>query len=134
MVRECSVAGEFTLALIDNPFLPNEFAIGSRAEQAGFHVIRYQDSVAPTLQRARLIVVVISGSSINALLSTYGNGWIVGLFPDNAHTGFPIAFGLGGGVLLLCALTSFALMHPGRTLARFDRIRSSMRESALSSG
>ncbi|MEW6435617.1 MAG: NAD(P)-dependent oxidoreductase [Pseudomonadota bacterium] len=38
---------EFTLALIDNSFLPNEFAtVGMRAEQAGFRVIRYSDSEA----------------------------------------------------------------------------------------
>jgi MFS family permease len=78
--------------------------------------------IAPAAQRARLVVLVISTTSISALFSTYGNGWIISLFPGNAALGFSIAFGCGGAVLLLGALTSFALLHPEKSRARFAHL------------
>ncbi|MEW6435618.1 MAG: MFS transporter [Pseudomonadota bacterium] len=83
-------------------------------------------TIAPARERGRLIVVILAGTSVTAFFSTYSNGWIVGKFPHNAPTGFAIAFGLGGAILLLGALTSFLLLHPERTLVRFDRIRRGM--------
>ena len=63
---------------------------------------------------------------MGAVCSTYGNGWIVSSFPGDPRTGYAVAFGLGGAVLLLGALIGFGLLFPERTLARFDRIRATV--------
>lgn len=75
--------------------------------------------IAPPAQRNRLVVVVFSWTSISAFFSTYGNGWIVSQFPKDPHAGYAMAFGIGGGVLLLGAVAAFALLSPERSLARF---------------
>ncbi len=82
--------------------------------------------VVPPVQRARLLVVIISVGVMGAVCSTYGNGWIVSSFPGDPRTGYAVAFGLGGAVLLLGALIGFGLLFPERTLARFDRIRATV--------
>ncbi len=79
--------------------------------------------IAPAAQRNRLVVVIISATSISAFFSTYGNGWIISRFPGDAHAGYAAAFGTGGVVLLLGAIAAFALLSPERSMARFQSYR-----------
>jgi len=79
-------------------------------------------TISPPAQRGRLIVVIYSGNSIAALLSTYGTGWIVdGARPDMAM-GFNHAMTLAGLVLLAGAVASLCLVYPDETAARFRRL------------
>lgn len=86
-------------------------------------------SIAPAVQRGQLIVVAISGTSISAFLSTFGNGWIVSKFPQNLHLGYEAAFLVGGIVMLICAVTNFCFLFPEQTKARFERIKAEKNNS-----
>jgi predicted MFS family arabinose efflux permease len=76
-------------------------------------------AIAPPVDRARLVVVIISATSISAFCSTYFNGYVIGQYPGNAPAGFAAAFTCGGIVLLAGAVAGLILIHPERTLARF---------------
>lgn len=75
--------------------------------------------ISPVCQRARLMVVLISVTSISAFFSTLINGWIIQAYPDEVKYGFSLAFGLGGVVLLIGSLCAFFLLFPEATIKRF---------------
>ncbi|MDE8344994.1 MAG: MFS transporter [Acidocella sp.] len=79
-------------------------------------------AVAPDSQRNKLVIVILSATSISAFFATFINGWIIGSFPGDPHTGYQMAFSLGGVMLLLGAVAGAALLFPERTIARFARI------------
>lgn len=80
-------------------------------------------AVAPDAQRNKLVIVVLSATSISAFFATYVNGWIIGSFPGDPHAGYQAAFSLGGAMLLLGAVAGALLLFPERTMARFARIQ-----------
>ncbi len=79
--------------------------------------------IAPPAQRNRLVVVIFSWTSISAFFSTYGNGWIISLFPGDPHTGYARAFAIGGAALLAGAVAAFTLLSPEKSQARFAAYR-----------
>ena len=79
-------------------------------------------AIAPPAQRGRLIVVIYSGNSIAALLSTYGTGWIVDAAKPDMAAGFRQAMTLAGLVLLGGAVSCLALVFPDETAARFRQL------------
>jgi MFS family permease len=80
-------------------------------------------AVAPDAQRNKLVIVVLSATSISAFFATYVNGWIIGSFPGDPHAGYQAAFSLGGVMLLLGAVAGALLLFPERTMARFAQIK-----------
>ena len=82
-------------------------------------------TIAPPAQRGRLVVVIYSGNSIAALLSTYGTGWIVDAAKPDMAAGFAQAMTLAGLVLLGGAVSCLALVFPDETAARFRGIAGS---------
>jgi MFS family permease len=78
-------------------------------------------AVAPAAQRGRLIVVIYSGNAASALISNALTGWIVGEAGANAPLGFAHAMTFTAGILIVGAISAFALIFPERTIARFAR-------------
>ena len=121
------VSGLAMIAAVTSPTGPRQivllslaFSVPSLATLFGPVILA---AVAPAGQRNRLVVVIISFGTISAFFSTYANGWIVGRFPADPHSGYAAAFATGGGVLLLGALAGWLLLFPERTIARFVRYR-----------
>ncbi|WP_315738858.1 MFS transporter [Bradyrhizobium sp. SZCCHNR1093] len=78
-------------------------------------------AVAPAIQRGRLIVVIYSGNAASALVSNALTGWIVGEAGNNAPLGYAHAMTFTAGVLIVGAISAFALIFPERTIARFAK-------------
>ncbi|WP_316192928.1 MFS transporter [Bradyrhizobium sp. SZCCHNRI1029] len=78
-------------------------------------------AVAPAIQRGRLIVVIYSGNAASALVSNALTGWIVGEAGGNAPLGYAHAMTFTAGVLIVGAISAFALIFPERTIARFAK-------------
>jgi MFS family permease len=78
-------------------------------------------AIAPAVQRGRLIVVIYSGNAASALISNALTGWIVGEAGGNAPLGYAHAMTFTAGVLIVGAISAFALIFPERTIARFAR-------------
>ena len=78
-------------------------------------------AVAPAVQRGRLIVVIYSGNAASALVSNALTGWIVGEAGSNTPLGYAHAMTFTAGVLIVGAISAFALIFPERTIARFAR-------------
>jgi predicted MFS family arabinose efflux permease len=78
-------------------------------------------AVAPASQRGRLIVVIYSGNAASALISNALTGWIVGEAGSNVPLGYAQAMTFTAGILIIGALSAFALIFPERTIARFAR-------------
>jgi predicted MFS family arabinose efflux permease len=76
-------------------------------------------AVAPAAQRGRLIVVIYSGNAASALVSNALTGWIVGGAGSNVALGYAHAMTFTAGILLIGAVSAFALIFPERTIARF---------------
>ncbi|WP_174503218.1 MFS transporter [Acidiphilium sp. C61] len=121
------VSGAALLAAVRSPagvvqtcFLAIAFSVPSLTTIFGPVILA---AIAPSRQRARLVVVIISATSISAFFSTFINGWIIGAYPGNAPLGFAIAFGLGGVILLAGGLASFLLLFPEASAARFAAYR-----------
>lgn len=76
-------------------------------------------TLAPAAQRDRLVVVIISATSISAFFSTFINGWIVSQYPGDPRLGFAVAFGLGGVMLLAGSVAAAMTLFPERSAARF---------------
>ena len=76
-------------------------------------------AVAPPAQRGRLIVVIYSGNAASALVSNALTGWIVGDAGSNAALGYAHAMTFTAGMLIVGAISAFALIFPERTIARF---------------
>ncbi len=79
-------------------------------------------AVAPAVQRGRLIVVIYSGNAASALVSNALTGWIVGEAGPNVTLGYAHAMTFTAGILIVGAISAFALIFPERTIARFSRI------------
>jgi hypothetical protein len=78
-------------------------------------------TVAPAAQRGRLIVVIYSGNAASALISNALTGWIVGEAGANVTLGYAHAMTFTAGVLIVGAISAFALIFPERTIARFAK-------------
>ncbi|UFZ04459.1 MFS transporter [Bradyrhizobium ontarionense] len=78
-------------------------------------------AIAPAVQRGRLIVVIYSGNAASALVSNALTGWIVGEAGANAPLGYAHAMTFTAGVLIVGAISAFALIFPERTMARFAK-------------
>ncbi|HBF29898.1 MFS transporter [Rhizobium sp.] len=80
-------------------------------------------SVAPAVQRGRLIVVIYSANAISALASNAVTGMIVqAAGPDHLAQGYANAMLFTAGILLIGAVSAFALIFPERTIERFGRL------------
>jgi MFS family permease len=79
-------------------------------------------AIAPS-QRGKLIVVIYSGNAISALASNAVTGWIVQSAGSDVAGGYAHAMLFTAGILLIGALSAFALIFPDRTIARFGRHR-----------
>ncbi|TAU73784.1 MFS transporter [Rhizobium leguminosarum] len=80
-------------------------------------------SVAPAAQRGRLIVVIYSANAISALASNAVTGMIVqAAGPDHVAAGYANAMLFTAGVLIIGAISAFALIFPDRTIERFGRM------------
>lgn len=113
------VAAQFTSGTLQLVLVAIAFATPSLTTVFGPVIL---GAVAPPSQRGRLIVVIYSGNSVAALLSTYGTGWIVDLAKPDMATGFAHAMLLAGAVLLAGALASLLMLFPDQTAARFHSI------------
>jgi MFS family permease len=78
-------------------------------------------AVAPPAQRGRLIVVIYSGNAASALVSNALTGWIVGEAGSNVPLGYAHAMTFTAGILIVGAVSAFALIFPERTIARLAR-------------
>ena len=78
-------------------------------------------AVAPAAQRGKLIVVIYSGNAVSALVSNALTGWIVGEAGADVTRGYAHAMTFTAGILLIGAVSAFALIFPERTIARFAR-------------
>jgi MFS family permease len=78
-------------------------------------------AVAPAAQRGRLIVVIYSGNAASALISNALTGWIVGEAGANVTLGYAHAMTFTAGILIIGAISAFALIFPERTIARFAK-------------
>ena len=80
-------------------------------------------SVAPAAQRGRLIVVIYSANAISALASNAVTGMIVqAAGPDHVAAGYANAMLFTAGILIIGAISAFALIFPDRTIERFGRM------------
>lgn len=87
-------------------------------------------AVAPAAQRGRLIVVIYSANAASALISNALTGWIVGAAGADAPLGFAHAMTFTAGILIVGAISAFALIFPERTIARFARTAAEPSSSA----
>lgn len=113
-------AVQSSAGIVQTGFLAIAFSLPSLTTIFGPVILA---AIAPARQRARLVVVIISATSVSAFFSTFMNGWIIGAYPGDAPLGFAIAFGLGGVILLAGALASFLLLFPEQSAARFAAYR-----------
>jgi hypothetical protein len=81
-------------------------------------------AVAPAAQRGRLIVVIYSGNAAAALVSNALTGWIIGEAGANTALGYAHAMTFTAGILIVGAISAFALIFPERTIARFAKTTS----------
>ncbi|HZG28849.1 MAG TPA: MFS transporter [Ensifer sp.] len=80
-------------------------------------------SIAPAVQRGRLIVVIYSANAASALFSNALTGSIVqAAGPDHAATGYANAMLFTAGILIVGAVFAFAMIFPDRTIERFSRL------------
>lgn len=80
-------------------------------------------AVAPAVQRGRLIVVIYSANAISGLASNAVTGMIVqGPGPDHITQGYDNAMLFTAGILLIGAVSAFALIFPERTITRFGQL------------
>ncbi|MDQ0455683.1 MFS transporter [Rhizobium paknamense] len=77
-------------------------------------------AIAPAVQRGRLIVVIYSANAASALVSNAITGSIVqAAGPDHAATGYANAMLFTAAILIIGAISAFALIFPDRTIQRF---------------
>ncbi|TRL34886.1 MFS transporter [Rhizobium straminoryzae] len=80
-------------------------------------------AIAPAVQRGRLIVVIYSANAASALVSNALTGTIVQTAgPDHVSAGYANAMLFTAAILILGAISAFALIFPDRTIERFRRI------------
>lgn len=80
-------------------------------------------AIAPAAQRGRLIVVIYSANAASALVSNAVTGMIVqAAGPDHVTQGYANAMLFTAAILLIGAVSAFALIFPERSLERFGRI------------
>lgn len=88
-------------------------------------------AVAPAAQRGRLIVAIYSGNAISALISNALTGWIVGAAGSNVAAGYAHAMEFTAVILLIGAVSAFALIYPERTISRFAGFMPAARDPSL---
>ncbi|MGY5776416.1 MFS transporter [Rhizobium sp. LEGMi135b] len=80
-------------------------------------------SVAPAVQRGRLIVVIYSANAVSALASNAVTGMIVqAAGPDHVAVGYANAMLFTAAILIIGAISAFALIFPDRTIERFGKL------------
>ncbi|ASW10959.1 MFS transporter [Rhizobium sp. 11515TR] len=80
-------------------------------------------SVAPAVQRGRLIVVIYSANAVSALASNAVTGMIVqAAGPDHVAAGYANAMLFTAAILIIGAISAFALIFPDRTIERFGKM------------
>ena len=80
-------------------------------------------SIAPAVQRGRLIVVIYSANAASALISNALTGTIVqAAGPEHVSTGYANAMLFTAGILIVGAISAFAMIFPDRTIERFGRL------------
>lgn len=80
-------------------------------------------AVAPAAQRGKLIVVIYSANAISALASNAVTGMIVqSAGPDQLPLGYANAMMFTAAILIVGAISAFALIFPDRTIERFGRL------------
>ncbi len=80
-------------------------------------------AVAPAVQRGKLIVVIYSANAISALASNAVTGMIVqAAGPDQLPLGYANAMMFTAAILIIGAVSAFALIFPDRTIERFGKL------------
>jgi len=77
-------------------------------------------AVAPAVQRGKLIVVIYSANAVSALASNAITGMIVQQAgPEHLSKGYANAMMFSAAILIIGAISAFALIFPDRTIQRF---------------
>ncbi len=77
-------------------------------------------AVAPAVQRGKLIVVIYSANAVSALASNAITGMIVQQAgPEHLPEGYANAMMFTAAILIIGAISAFALIFPDRTIQRF---------------
>ncbi|MCM2292727.1 MFS transporter [Allorhizobium sp. BGMRC 0089] len=80
-------------------------------------------SIAPSVQRGRLIIAIYSANAVSGLISNALTGFIVQA-PGKEHLaqGYANAMIFTAVILIIGAVSAFAMIFPERTIARFGRL------------